>query len=157
MTTNEQVLLDTGILLRAVNRSDPEHITVRDALRLLRGRQAKLVTCYQNLAEFWNVFTRPITPNHRTGYGGTIEDAQRCVRFFRKYADFVSESNASGELTLVLMEQQRVTGSKVHDARLAAIALSQAIPKILTMNPADFRRYPNIDVVTPAEILASPA
>jgi predicted nucleic acid-binding protein len=141
-------------LLRLVNRHDPEHAAVRDAVRLLRRRQTQLVTGYQNLAEFWNVLTRPVTPN-RTGYGRTIEDAARCVRFFRKYATFVPESETSGELALALLEQLRVIGSKVHDTRLAAIARSTGVSHILTLNPADFRRFANLSVITPEQVLAA--
>ena len=93
MSLTEQYLLDTGIMLRLVNRQDPDHITVRDAVRTLRRRPAQLITSYQNLAEFWNVMTRPVTPN-RTGYGKSIEDAVRCIRFFRKYAAVVPETSA---------------------------------------------------------------
>ncbi len=102
------------------------------------------------------MLTRPVTPN-RTGYGRTIEEALRCVRFFRKYAAFVPETDTSGELTLVLLEQHRVTGSKVHDTRLAAIARSTGVTHILTLNPADFRRFADLCVVTPTDVLAAKA
>jgi predicted nucleic acid-binding protein len=153
-STTEQYLLDTGILLRLVNRHDPEHVAVRDAVRSLRRRAAQLVTSYQNLGEFWNVLTRPVTPN-RTGYGRSIEEAVRCVRFFRKYTAVIPETTASGELALALMEQCCVIGSKVHDTRLAAIALSTSPTQILTLNASDFRRFSGLSVVTPAEILAA--
>jgi predicted nucleic acid-binding protein len=154
MSRTEQYLLDTGILLRLVNRHDPEHVTVRDAVRSLRRRADQLVTSYQNLAEFWNVLTRPVTPN-RTGYGRSIEEAVRCLRFFRKYTAVVPETTASGELALALMEQCRVIGSKVHDTRLAAIAKSMDPTHVLTLNPADFRRFDGLSVITPAEVLAA--
>ena len=155
MTTMiERYLLDTGILLRLVSRLDPEHATVRDAVQLLRRLPVQFVTCYQNLAEFWNVFTRPVTPN-RTGFGRTIEDAKRCIHFFRKHAAFISETEASGELALALWEQHRVIGTKTHDTRIAAVAIAGGVTKILTLNPADFRRYAHITVVTPADVLAA--
>jgi predicted nucleic acid-binding protein len=156
MTTTERYLLDTGILLRLVNRHDPDHAAVRDAVRLLRRRPAQLVTSYQNLAEFWNVLTRPVTPN-RTGYGRTIEEALRCVRFFRKYAAFVPETETSGELTLVLLERHRLIGSKAHDTRLAAIATSTGVTHILTLNPTDFRRFADLSIITPTEVLTAKA
>ena len=66
MSTIEQYLLDTGILLRLVNRFDPDHVTVRDAVRVLRRGSSNLITSYQNLAEFWNVRNAPRHPeSHR--------------------------------------------------------------------------------------------
>ncbi len=55
------ILIDTGPLLRLVIRSDPAHAGVRKAIRLLRLRNDRLITLTQNVAEFWNVCTRPIT------------------------------------------------------------------------------------------------
>lgn len=60
-------LVDSGILLRLVNRSDAEHAKVRAALRLLKQRGDSLVTAAQNMSEFWNVCTRPASA--RGGYG----------------------------------------------------------------------------------------
>ena len=48
-------LLDTGILLRVVNRDDPLHADVRRALRRLKDGGHVLVTTPQNMSEFWNV------------------------------------------------------------------------------------------------------
>ena len=53
------VLADTGILVRLLERTDPQHAVVRQAVRTLRARGARLVTAPQNMAEFWNVCTRP--------------------------------------------------------------------------------------------------
>ena len=53
------VLVDSGILLRLVERGDPQYAAIRGAVRALRSRGDTLVTAAQNAAEFWNVCTRP--------------------------------------------------------------------------------------------------
>jgi hypothetical protein len=52
-------LLDTGILLRVVNRQDALHEVTRLAVRMLKIRGDETVTTLQNISEFWNVCTRP--------------------------------------------------------------------------------------------------
>jgi hypothetical protein len=59
-------LADTNILLRISQRQDPQYEIIRTALRLLRTQGANLCFTSQNLAEFWNVCTRPKEQN---GYG----------------------------------------------------------------------------------------
>ena len=52
-------LLDTGILVRLVNRQAAAHAQIRQAIRQLKRDGHTTVTSFQNLSEFWNVCTRP--------------------------------------------------------------------------------------------------
>lgn len=52
-------LVDTNVLLRLLQRSDPHHHMVRTALRTLWLRGEQLYFTPQNLVEFWRVCTRP--------------------------------------------------------------------------------------------------
>jgi predicted nucleic acid-binding protein len=72
------ILVDSGILLRLVERNDPQHAAIRVAVRALRSSGDELVTAAQNAAEFWNVCTRPATA--REGYSLSIADADRRLR-----------------------------------------------------------------------------
>jgi hypothetical protein len=49
-----------------------------------------------------------------------------------------------------------VMGAQVHDARLVAFMLAHGLTHVLTLNAADFARYPGIIPVAPGEILAAP-
>jgi predicted nucleic acid-binding protein len=80
------VLLDSGILLRLVNRADPEHATVRAALRLLKQRGNVLVMATQNVAEFWNVCTRPASA--RGGYGLSVAETAQRLRLLERLSRF---------------------------------------------------------------------
>ena len=68
-------VLDTGVLLRLFDRSDPSHIAIRQAVICLKVRGERLVTTAQHIAEFWNVSTRPATA--RGGYGLPVEKVER--------------------------------------------------------------------------------
>jgi predicted nucleic acid-binding protein len=53
------VLLDTNVLLRRVQPSHPSHFQAAESVaKLLTDNQAVCFT-QQNIAEFWNVATRP--------------------------------------------------------------------------------------------------
>jgi hypothetical protein len=57
-------LIDTGVLLRAFDASYSGYQDIRRAIRMLWARQERLVVVtLQNLAEFWNVSTRPVDKN----------------------------------------------------------------------------------------------
>jgi predicted nucleic acid-binding protein len=56
-------LLDTGILLRLIDRHDPRHAIVNAAAGLLGNRRQVLFITTQNIAEFCNVATRPVVNN----------------------------------------------------------------------------------------------
>ncbi len=149
-------LLDTGILLRFVDSRDSLHSTVVDAVAKLGDQQETLVITMQNVAEFCNVLTRPITAN---GLGLAPSDA---IDFVKRDIEpicrvTVDHSAAYDELKR-LITTYSIVGKQVHDARLVAMMLAWQIENILTLNDRDFRRYEpeGIKVVTPAELIASP-
>lgn len=71
-------LVDTGVLLRLFNRADPSHSVIRQCLREQQMAGHRLAISPQNVAEFWNVSTRPISA--RGGYGLSVEVTERRVR-----------------------------------------------------------------------------
>src|SRR5438034_8375330 len=67
-------LADTNILLRFLLLNDPAYPAIRQAVRTLKARGEQIVTTPQNMAEFWNVCTRPITV--RGGLGLSVEASE---------------------------------------------------------------------------------
>jgi predicted nucleic acid-binding protein len=70
-------LVDTNILLRLLQPRDPDYRLVRAALEELRSRGARLCYTPQNMAEFWNVCTRPV---ERNGFGLSIPETDGRAR-----------------------------------------------------------------------------
>ena len=58
-----RVLIDTNILLRAVQQSHPHNRTARMALLALHRKGDTMCLTLQNLTEFWNVCARPQAVN----------------------------------------------------------------------------------------------
>ena len=74
---------DTNILLRFLNRADPDYVVTRASVRIIKARGDDVTTAAQNIAEFWNVLTRPVTA--RGGYGLSITDAERRLPFIEHH------------------------------------------------------------------------
>jgi hypothetical protein len=71
-------LVDTNILLRVASRSGGEHPLIDRALAHLAEQGTNFYYTLQNMAEFWNVMTRP---KARNGFGfSIIESEQEYVR-----------------------------------------------------------------------------
>jgi len=70
-------LVDTNILLCIARRSDPHHKALDAALARLAEEGTILHYTLQNIAELWNVMTRPITKN---GLGLSAVETDREVR-----------------------------------------------------------------------------
>ena len=148
-----QYLVDTGIWLRLFDRSDLEHATILQAIRSLRASGHTLATCPQNIAEFWNVSTRPTSA--RGGYGQSVATTQRRVQFIERTSVILAESSATYQAWRQLVADYNVEGIAVHDARLVAMMQTAGINHILSLNPRDFARYPFVTAVTPQDVVGA--
>ncbi len=76
-------LVDTNILLRSIQPSHPMHSVAVRALEALLAKGEPLCLAIQNVAEFWNAATRPVSANG-LGYSHekTREDIDRLEEFF---------------------------------------------------------------------------
>jgi predicted nucleic acid-binding protein len=146
------ILLDTNILLRYACAADPAFATVDAAITTLHARGEVLCVVPQNIYEFWAAATRPTAAN---GLGLTIPECQaqvaRIKRLFRLLAD----------LPMLLAEWEALVGAHScsgrasFDARLVAAMQTHGVTRILTLNGADFARFPGIVVLDPATFAVS--
>jgi predicted nucleic acid-binding protein len=144
-------LLDTGILLRLFDSSDPQHLSIRGAVRRLLRRGERLVTSAQNVAEFWNVSTRPASA--RGGYGHSVARTRRRVVAIERFCEILTESDASYTYWKSLVTDQNVLGAAVHDARLAAIMTVCGISHLLTLDTGGFQRFGTVQTNTPDQVV----
>ena len=113
---------------------------------------AVLYYTHQNIAEFWNVATRPAD---RNGFGLTAADADQQVRTIEKGMALLADNEATYHEWRRLVVAHSVSGVKVHDARLAAAMKVHGVTHLLTLNPDDFKRYPHITAVHPGSLAYS--
>src|SRR5688572_27500712 len=108
-------LLDTGILLRLFDRTYPGHLVVRDSIRILKASENALYTTHQNIAEFWNVSTRPCSA--RGGYGLPTAVVSLRVAFIERLCRLLASDVSAYREWKRLVEIHGVSGVAVHDAR----------------------------------------
>ncbi len=148
-------LLDTGILLRLVDKRDSLHALVEQAIDILIARQEELVITTQNFAEFWNVATRPIANN------GLALSPKEVAKLYEDTIEpicaILVETKFLPAVLRRLLTQYNAIGKHVHDARLVAMMLAWQVENLLTLNDRDFRRYApeGITIVTPSSVTAS--
>lgn len=142
-------LVDTNILLRIARRTDPQHKLIDGALAKLASDRCRLYFTHQNMAELWNVMTRPVT---RNGFGLNASDADREVRVIEAGMSLLPHSEAVYRAWRTIVVGSGVSGVQVHDARLAAVMEVHSVSHILTLNTADFSRFNGITAVHPSAV-----
>ena len=145
---------DTNLLLRSAEQGHPRQETAREALAELRARGETVHLVPQNLMEFWAVATRPI---ERNGLGLTAVDAEAELARLEGFFPVLPDTPAIYPEWRRLVTTYGITGLRVHDTRLVAAMVAHGLTHILTFNIDDFRRYAEIAVVAPDEIIQHPA
>lgn len=143
----QTILVDTGVLLRAFDRSSPVQKTIFRVFREHWQRGSVFVTSHQNIAEFWNVATRPASA--RGGFGLSVDETLKRVQTIEKLGMVLPFTNACYIEWRQILVTHSITGVSVHDARIVATMKSHGIQHLLTLNDADFQRYSGITVLTP--------
>jgi predicted nucleic acid-binding protein len=142
-------VLDSNILLRLGIQRHADFRQIRSAIDELEARNALLAYTLQNMTEFWNAATRPVD---RNGFGLTIQEADTIAQEFERTFTLLPDTEHVYYQWRSLVRAHEVKGVKVYDARLVALMRVYGIRHILSLNDADFRRYPDIVPVNPAEL-----
>jgi predicted nucleic acid-binding protein len=142
-------LADTNILLRLLHRGDPDHSVVRSSLRTLQRGGEQVCYAAQNLVEFWRVCTRPISAN---GFGLSVAETDRRAKVIERLFTLLPDRAEIHVEWRRLVVSCSVSGVQVHDARLVAAMYAHGLQNLLTLNVADFDRYPGIVAVHPTDV-----
>jgi len=152
MTSAAGYLIDTNVLLRLFREDDPQHHLTRAALDELDRCGIETFFSLQNIAEFWNVCTRPL---ERNGYSLSVSETNQCVEYIERTMTFLPDNEQVYLIWRRLVLANQVRGVQVHDARLAAVMEAYGLSRILTLNLPDFLRFDNIQAVHPSQLQCS--
>ena len=146
------VLVDTNVLLRSIEPLHPQHAIAVGAVYRLLAESTPVYFTLQNIAEFWNVATRPIENN---GLGFSIPSTLGEVEKIEDLLTLLPDTPAVYAEWKRLVVDHRVSGVKVHDARLIATMKTHGVRSLLTFDVDDFKRYADIEVVHPKTVAVS--
>jgi len=147
-------LLDTNILVRLVNATDPSQGLTERAIDKLFDDGERLYVAPQSLIEFWNAATRPAAVN---GLGMSLDEALVKIALFQSEFELAEELPQLFPILKTIGTAAKVIGKQIHDARLVAICHLHSIPNILTFNGRHFARFaaigPGLNIVEPAAVI----
>ena len=146
------VLVDTNILLRSVEPSHHHHAVAVAAVSQLLAANTSVYFTLQNVAEFWNVATRPAANN---GLGLSIAATLEEVEKIEGLLTLLPDTPAVYAEWKRLVVENGVSGVKVHDARLIATMTTHGVRSLLTFDVDDFTRYTGVEVIHPKTVAAS--
>jgi toxin-antitoxin system PIN domain toxin len=138
-------LLDVNVLLYAHNIDSPHYKAVANWLKELTKSQQTVGLPWLTLWAFLRISTNPkIWPTPKS-----IDEAWQVVRFWLAQPGVVvvQPGPRHAEILEKLMLDERVSGAKVTDATLAALAIEYGA--VLASTDRDFRRFPNLKWVNP--------
>ena len=141
----KRYLTDTNILV-AVSLGDREVLSALDKLEQLPSH---FVISLQNVCEFWNVSTRP---DGKNGLGLSPDFTRRALDKIQLGFEVLPETDAVRQELLALLQEHRIRGKQIYDARLAATVRAHRLDGILTFNERDFLRYPGVNPIRPSVI-----
>lgn len=146
-------LVDTSVLGRLANRSDVSHPVATAAVAELHRRGEVLHITPQNLVEFRNFATRPVSAN---GLGLAASAAEGLAATFEAAFPLLGETPDIYPAWKSIVVALGVVGKQVHDARLVAVCHVHAVTHLLTFNVSHFVRMagfgPGVVVVDPATV-----
>lgn len=142
-------LPDTSVILRLNEPANPVFKIVEQCFEKLREDGEEIVLIPQVLIEFWVVATRPKSVN---GQGLTVDEAEEEIQNLQQVFTMLAENEKIFDTWKTLVTKYKVSGKVAHDARIVAAMIVHGIDNILTLNPSDFKRYTEINAVSPLDL-----
>jgi len=147
------ILVNTSILGRLANRADAAYPVAAAAIAELHRRGEVLRVTPQNLVEFRNFATRPVSAN---GLGLAAAAAEALAAVFEATFPLLDETPDIYPAWKAIVSALGVIGKQVHDARLVAVCQVHAVTHLLTFNVSHFVRMagfgPGLVVIDPATV-----
>lgn len=147
MTSNSPLLLDTNVLVYAMDAAAPQHIPSRSILELAHSLDAGMCVVPQSLAEFYSLVTNP----KRVATPLSPADALSAVESIAAFPG-LKILPVPFDVVLRWIELCRshpVKGARIYDLQIVAVMLANGVKRICTYDEADFAPFTEIKVEVP--------
>ena len=141
--------VDTNVLLRMTDVGHTAQPIAEHALKLL-GQRESLRLFPQTLIEFWALATRARVDN---GLALTIADAEIQLGRLKRMFVLLDDTPEVFSAWEGIVSRYQVIGKQSHDAHLVAAMLAHGVTHLLSFNDRDFKRYREITVVNPQDVV----
>lgn len=135
------ILIDSNLIVYALNRSSPKHKKVQE---FLQANVSRIALSYQNILETIRVLT-----HHKFSHRLKISEVIEAINHFLEVATIITPSDSTIYLTIELINKHKLSSNRIFDAYLAATALSNSINTIATDNTKDFKKFTQIKTLNP--------
>jgi toxin-antitoxin system PIN domain toxin len=142
------VLIDTNVLLYAVNESSEEFSQARKFLVSRMQGSDPLHITWINIYEFLRVathpkiFDRPLRPVEAWGNIASLVDHPNCV--------ILQETPQHGTIVKEIVAELSPVGNFWHDCHIAATMKENGVDEIATCD-MDFRKFPFLKIINPLQ------
>jgi toxin-antitoxin system PIN domain toxin len=140
------IAVDTNILVYAHRPDSALHDRAGETVRALAEGSDAWAIPWPCVHEFLAVVTHPRVWKSPTPMGvalGALAAWQASPKLF-----FLTEDDAYAPVLETVLKESRVQGPKVHDARIAALAIHHGIDVLYTAD-RDFSRFPRLKTKNP--------
>ncbi|MBE3583439.1 MAG: PIN domain-containing protein [Limnochordaceae bacterium] len=143
------ILLDTNVLVYAINADVPQHPASRAVLESALRRQLPAILVPQVLLEFYAVITCPRRVEHPLD----PETAWNEVTALRASIPVLPVISDTLDALGRFVSERKVAGQHIFDLFLAAQMRAHRIDTICTYDRAAFEGIPGVVVATPEQLL----
>lgn len=140
------IAVDTNILVYAHREESPFHVQAREKLIALAESAAFWAIPWPCVHEFLaictnaRIFRKPSEVGEALDFLNTLGSSPSLLH--------LSEAHNHLQILGTILKESRVQGGRVHDARIAAICLGNAVSELWTAD-RDFSRFPNLTTRNP--------
>lgn len=135
------MLIDSNILIYAINTDSPKH---NKAQEFLEENLGNLEIAHQNVLEAIRVLTHRKFSNPMK-----LKDALKAILAISESCRMISPTQTTYYLFLEFIGKYKLSGNRIFDAYLAATVLSNGVNSVATDNSSDFKIFSGLKIINP--------
>lgn len=142
------IAVDTNILVYSHRRDSPWHAPASAAIAALANGQARWALPWPCVHEFFGVVTHPRIYAPPSSVDAALNQVDAWLE--SPTVELIGEEDGYWVVLREALRAARVTGPRVHDARIAAVCALHGVRELLTAD-RDFSRFPNLRTTNPLQ------